>query len=338
MSEWIIPCNPRMYDIEGAFSEFDRIEWKQANNYEICDLIYIYVSGKGHRQSKQRIIVLNKLRNGMVKLLITDLDDTLYSWLGFYIPVVYSMAKEVAFLTGIDKEKLLDEYKSIHQEKGTVEYPFATIHLQSVKDYYQGKSEKEIKELLRPAFDEFNRVRSEKLHLFPGVRETLQALREKGVRIIGFTDSGELNGFFRLQQLGISDLFEKIYVTNYEYKLPDHVVKDGRIHEAKNGKPDPELLEQIIEDAGVDKTEVIYVGDSLTKDIYMAYKAGVRSIQCKHPVDFDASDYYQKLVRISSWTKADFEKEAKLKELCENEGITPDFIVSSYIKLLNVIS
>lgn len=160
---------------------------------------------------------------------------------------------------------------------------------------------------------------------------------EKGVRIIGFTDSGELNGFFRLQQLGISDLFEKIYVTNYEYKLPDHVVKDGRIHEAKNGKPDPELLEQIIEYAGVDKTEVIYVGDSLTKDIYMAYKAGVRSIQCKHPEGFDASDYYQKLVRISSWTKADFDKEIILKEKCRAEGIEPDYVVSSYLKVMDVI-
>ena len=35
MSEWIILCNPIMYDIEGPFSEFDRIEWKQANNYEL---------------------------------------------------------------------------------------------------------------------------------------------------------------------------------------------------------------------------------------------------------------------------------------------------------------
>ena len=247
------------------------------------------------------------------------------------------MVKEVASITGIDQEKLLDEYKGIHQEKGTVEYPFATIHLQSVKDYYQGKSEKEIKELLRPAFDAFNRVRDEKLHLFPGVHETLQALMEKGVRIIGFTDSGELNGFFRLQQLGISDLFEKIYVTNYEYKLPDHVVRDGRIHEAKNGKPDPELLEQIIEDSGGDKTEVIYVGDSLTKDIYMAYKAGVRSIQCKYPVDFDVADYYQKLVRISSWSKEEFDKETKLKVKCKVEGIEPDCVVSNYREVLGAI-
>ena len=270
----------------------------------------------------------------MIKLFITDLDDTLYSWLGFYIPAFYSMAKEVASTTGIAMEQLLDEYKSIHREKGTVEYPFATIHLQSLKNRYPGKTEKEIKELLRPAFDAFNRVRAERLQLFPGVYKTLKTLKERGICIIGFTDSGELNGFFRLKQLGIDGFFNKIYVTNYEYKLPDHVVRDGRICEAKNGKPDPQILEQIIEEAGVDKSEVIYVGDSLTKDIYMAHKAGVKSIQCKHPVDFDIEDYYRKLVRISSWTKDDFEKEARLKELIKDEEIRPDYTITNYEEIL----
>lgn len=272
----------------------------------------------------------------MIKTFITDLDDTLYSWLGFYIPAFYDMAEEVATITGIDLEQLLDEYKTIHQEKRSVEYPFATIHLQSVKNHYQGKTDKEIQELIRPAFDTFNRVRTDKLQLFPGVCETLKTLKERGVQIIGFTDYGELNGFYRLQQLGIDGFFHRIYVTNYEYKLPDHVVRDGRIREAKNGKPDPQLLEQIIDEAGVDKSEVIYAGDSLTKDIYMAHEAGVRSIQCKYPVDYDVADYYQKLVRISSWTKDDFEKEAKLKELCKKGRIVPDYVVSSCVSILEI--
>ena len=274
----------------------------------------------------------------MIKLFITDLDDTLYSWLGFYIPAFYSMAETVSSITGIDLERLLDEYRSIHQEKGTVEYPFATVHLQSVKACYPGKTDKEMKELFRPAFDTFNRVRAENLQLFPGVYETLRKLRERSISVIGFTDSGELNGFYRLQQLGIDDFFDKIYVSNYEYRLPDYVVRDRRICEAKNGKPDPQLLEQIIEEAGVDKSEVIYVGDSLTKDICMAHEAGVKSIQCKHPVDFDAVDYYQKLVRISSWTNDDFEKDTKLRERCKKESIVPDYEVSNYINILDVIN
>lgn len=31
----------------------------------------------------------------MIKLLITDLDDTLYSWIGFFIPAFYEMVDEL---------------------------------------------------------------------------------------------------------------------------------------------------------------------------------------------------------------------------------------------------
>ncbi len=32
----------------------------------------------------------------MIKLLITDLDDTLYSWIGFFIPAFYEIVDELA--------------------------------------------------------------------------------------------------------------------------------------------------------------------------------------------------------------------------------------------------
>ena len=64
-------------------------------------------------------------------------------------------------------------------------------------------------------------------------------LTEKGVRIIGFTDSGELNGFYRLQLLGISHLFCRVYVSNYEYPGSDLISRDSCIRKVVNGKPDP---------------------------------------------------------------------------------------------------
>ena len=43
---WIFPCNPKAYDIEGAFNRFTRIEWSQTNNVAVGDTVYIYVGGK----------------------------------------------------------------------------------------------------------------------------------------------------------------------------------------------------------------------------------------------------------------------------------------------------
>lgn len=42
---WIIPCNPKKYNIVGAFEEFDIIEWSQSTNTMKGDTVYIYVGG-----------------------------------------------------------------------------------------------------------------------------------------------------------------------------------------------------------------------------------------------------------------------------------------------------
>ena len=43
---WVIPCNPKYYDIVGAFSEFDVIEWSQTTNTTVGDTVYVYVGEK----------------------------------------------------------------------------------------------------------------------------------------------------------------------------------------------------------------------------------------------------------------------------------------------------
>ena len=58
----------------------------------------------------------------MIKLVITDLDDTLYSWIGFFIPAFYDMVQELSILIDTPEEELLKEYKVIHQKMGSVEY------------------------------------------------------------------------------------------------------------------------------------------------------------------------------------------------------------------------
>ncbi len=42
---WIIPSNPKYYDIVGAFENLDVIEWSQSTNICVGDTVYIYVSG-----------------------------------------------------------------------------------------------------------------------------------------------------------------------------------------------------------------------------------------------------------------------------------------------------
>lgn len=43
MEKWVIPCNLNYYDVNGAFTEFEKINWKQSTNIKVGDKVYIYV-------------------------------------------------------------------------------------------------------------------------------------------------------------------------------------------------------------------------------------------------------------------------------------------------------
>lgn len=42
--EWIVPANPKYYDIEAAFSDTDEIEWKQGKGIKTGDVVFMYVA------------------------------------------------------------------------------------------------------------------------------------------------------------------------------------------------------------------------------------------------------------------------------------------------------
>lgn len=70
--EWFTPCNPMQYDVIGAFSEMNRINWKQSNkNMCIGDIVYIYVS-------KPIASVLFKCKINKVNLPTAEINDCKY--------------------------------------------------------------------------------------------------------------------------------------------------------------------------------------------------------------------------------------------------------------------
>ena len=42
--EWIVPANPKFYDVEGAFAASDLIDWKQGAGIKVGDTVYMYVA------------------------------------------------------------------------------------------------------------------------------------------------------------------------------------------------------------------------------------------------------------------------------------------------------
>lgn len=44
MKHWIIPADTKRYKLEEAIKQLHEIDWRQHNNYEVGDIIYIYCS------------------------------------------------------------------------------------------------------------------------------------------------------------------------------------------------------------------------------------------------------------------------------------------------------
>ena len=285
----------------------------------------------------KRCIYRYEVGEWMIKLVITDLDDTLYSWIGFFIPAFYDMVQELSILIDTPEEELLKEYKVIHQKMGSVEYPYATLNLPSVKEKYYGMSDEQVKAQLNPAFHKFNAARKKLLKLYPGVKETLNFFYEHNIIIVAYTESAEENGLYRLKKLEIDKYFKDIYVSDSQFRCSNSIQLSMNKHIVHGKKPNADVLKEICREENISVNEAVYIGDSLTKDMMMAKQAGIISIWCDFSRD-DTKELYSKLVAISHWTEEDFQQEQRYKNEWRENEYSPDYTIHDFGECRKIIS
>jgi FMN phosphatase YigB (HAD superfamily) len=280
------------------------------------------------------------------KLLICDLDNTLYDWVAYFVPAFYAMLDKAVEVLGCDREKLLDDFREVHQRYHDSEHPFALLETATINERFKGRERHEIAEMLDAAFHAFNAMRKRYLKLHPGVKETLECIRGRGIRVVAHTDSQLFGVVDRLTRLHLTDYFSNIYCRERpqlghpdpdigERWLDNFPMQKVRELSKRQMKPDPKVLTEICNTEGVTCPEAAYIGDSIARDILMAKKAGVFGIWAKYGATLD-SDEYAKLVRVTHWTKDDVEREKQLKK--DAESIRPDFVAeNSFAEILLAI-
>ena len=278
-----------------------------------------------------------------MKLLITDLDNTLYDWVSFYSQSFSAMAEELSKEINVPLDILLSEYKVIHQRFGNSEKPFATLELPSVISYFGTNDKILLQKKLTRVFSAFSSKRNHTLKLYPTVRDTLNILRERGVKIVGHTESLEYNSLYRLYKLDVIDFFDHLYTIEDNHNLhpnPKNAkvisVKDDfiiRLSSAES-KPNPKLLEHICLAENVDIKDAVYVGDSITKDISMAKSIGMKAVWARYGRQF-APELWEILVKITHWTDKDVEREEQLKESFSR--VKPDYSINSFAEILDLM-
>lgn len=266
-----------------------------------------------------------------IHLLVTDLDNTLYDWVGFFASAFRAMLGSATVLLGIEAEQLLGELQAVHQDRCDSEHPWSLAETASVKARWPELSANERIEQLDPAFHAFNRVRKRTLSLYPGVESTLSEIHELGVPIVGHTEASSVNADWRVRRLGLDRYLSRLYTAD----VGDRPTQPGiplipiprKIH-----KPDPRILLDICSDFGVEPHEALYVGDSLSRDVAMAQTIAMNTAWARYGVHHMPEDW-ETLLRITHWTAEDVARVEATRERFKN--VTPDVELSKFDDLLS---
>lgn len=273
---------------------------------------------------------------------VTDLDDTLFTWLDQWSHSFSYQLEEIYKITrpaGIADETILSEIKEIHTKAQTSEFSFLVDELPSLKKALQDKAPREE---LFSVLERAKEIRLEHLRLYPGVKETLHSLRTNGVKIIGYTESQPYFTVERMKFLGLDGMLDALYSREDHYRPSDlelRKVRSRSDHEydlsytrhrrldVSSRKPAPEILKDILDRENLSENEVIYIGDSSDRDIAMANSAAVFSILTKAKGEATRGANYDLLKKVTHWTDEEVQREA----LTQGQ---PDLIIDDFRDIL----
>ena len=108
------------------------------------------------------------------------------------------------------------------------------------------------------------------IHLYPGVRELLEELRNDGYLLGVITDGRPEGQRAKIQALGLEQLVDYIVVTD-------------EFGGAEYRKPNPMAFMTMKEKMNVDYAQMCYIGDNINKDFIAPQQLGMKSIWFKNP-------------------------------------------------------
>lgn len=272
-----------------------------------------------------------------LKAIIADFDNTLFDWYQMWYKSSNAMINKIVEISGIENDALLEEIRKVHQQYGTSEYSFL---IQEIKALSKGLNRKELLSKYNEAIKVYKFERKKNLKLYPKVRRTLNKLKAAEIQIIVYTESKDYYSKKRLKALKLDGIVDHIF-------FPKEKIKPGiKVHQFRSRsqeeytlqytkshllpkddkKPNPKTLTDILKKLSLKKEEVLFVGDSLMKDISMANDAGVLSVWAKYGAHPNPEEY-QLLQKVSHWTDQDIERE---KEIRKRTDIRPDYVLENH--------
>ena len=270
-----------------------------------------------------------------VDALITDLDNTLWDWVHLWHTSFSALIDVLVNEGNLDRERLLDEAREIHQRHRTTEYFLLLDELPSLLALEQ---KQDVTDLREEAIKAAQESREKVLSLYPGTLEALAQVREAGALIVAYTESMAFATAQRIRKLQLDGVIQ------YLYSSPDHDFPAGmssqdlRRHPDEHYalkrtehrhvdrgviKPNVDVLMKIMEDVGAKPDRTVYVGDNLMKDVSMAQDAGVHDVLAGFGQASEREEY-ELLRRVTHWSPEDVQRE---RSIVADKSVKPTFVL-----------
>lgn len=282
----------------------------------------------------------------MVELVVFDLDNTLYDWVSYFVPAFRAMVDVLVLEHGADEQQLLRSLQRVHQAQGTTEYAFALSEIDVLHEIEESASATGLQS--HPAITAFRREAARRLRAYDSVPQVLGELRNQSRTLVAYTDAMATYADSRLEQLGLAGYFAELVATK-DHPVPEAVsdflswLPPARFGEravlrhrpigADERKPCPAPLRRLLEEHDLEPHEAVFIGDSLTRDIALAQRAGVHDVHAAYGRSYDPS-LWDQLVAVTHWTEEDVARE---RELSANRA-QPNSVIRRFDELPLVLA
>lgn len=296
-----------------------------------------------------------------LSLFVTDIDNTLFDWVRYYVAAFSALLREVSRITGVPYAQLAEEAKGVFVRHGSIEYPFVVQELPSVIASSGEDIDKMLDQVVRPARDAFNAAAESHLKTYDGVPETLAAFRAQHpqVPLVALTDAPRYVAMWKLNKLSILPLFDAVYglpdprlptsAKHNRVKVdPEILLKHlqqsnfgyaGRIRILPDDyeKPGTKGLKTVLMDYEMDedpahRARVVWVGDNQRKDVGLGKRLGVRTAWASYGVA--APELLERLIEFSP--PLNVHKNAALSG-SEQGGVRADYELKCFADILECL-
>lgn len=194
----------------------------------------------------------------MIKAITFDLDNTLIDFMKMKKSSSNAAAKAMV-KAGLDmpvkqaEKELFDEYiKDIEGDH-------------AFQDFLK-KHNQLFDKILAAALNAYLTTKYKFMKPYPKVKETLNKLKKKGLKLGIVTDAPRLKAFQRLDALGLTDYFDVVIGFEDTHKLKPNTLPFKKALKLLKSKPE----------------ETLHVGDWMERDVLGAKKAGMKTAWSKY--------------------------------------------------------